>query len=106
MFTALRAGWISLALRQQGRILSIPDLQADEKEQTLLLGGSIYLESGDYKKVRDYYTQLKQDANDQQVRQKSNNLLIDLQTYEEQPRKSLWLAGITIWASAGQWSSL
>ena len=93
MFSALRLGWLSLALRQQGRILASPKISAQEKEEALLLGGTVYLERGEYEKTRRFYSDLQKKSKHKDVRYRSGRLLSDLESYESQPQKKAWLAG-------------
>ena len=93
MFSALRLGWLSLALRQQGRILAAPQISAQKKEEALLLGGTAHLEGGDYEKARLFYNNLQKTSKNKDVRYRSGQLLSSLERYESQPQKRAWLAG-------------
>lgn len=93
MFSALRLGWLSFALRQQGRILASPKISAQEKEETLLLGGSVYLENGEHEKAHRFYSDLQKKSKSKDVRYRSGRLLSDLEGYESQAKKKGWLAG-------------
>ena len=93
MFSALRLGWISLALRQQGRILSSPKISAKKKEEALLLGGSIHIENREYKRVREFYSDLQKRSKNKDIRRRSAFLLSSLKSYEDTPVKKPWLAG-------------
>ncbi len=104
MFSALREGQISYALRQQGRILASPEISMKKKDEALLLGGSIYLEEGNYQETHAFYKKLQRKTQDRELRKKTGYLLSALQRYEEQPRKSSALAGVfsTLLPGSGQ----
>ena len=92
MFSALRLGWLSHALRKQERILSSPRINAREKEETLLLGGTVHIENGEYDKVREFYSDLQKKSKYQDVRRSSGLLLSSLERYEGKAQKKPWLA--------------
>ncbi|MCR9144940.1 MAG: PilZ domain-containing protein [bacterium] len=104
MFAAFRSGWAFQGLTAQSRILDRDDFSESQKDQARLLGGAVYLESGEYERVRQYYSNLQQSADDEQVRRMSGRLLTSLDEYESLDRKNAWLAAgfSTILPGAGQ----
>lgn len=93
MFSSLRLGWISLALRQQGRILSSPKISAMQKEEALLLGGTAHIENREYNKLQKFYSDLQRRSRNKDIRKKSAFLLSSLKIYEARPKKSPLLGG-------------
>jgi TM2 domain-containing membrane protein YozV len=92
MFAAFRSGWTFQALEDQGRILENADFSAAQKDRTRLLGGAVYLESGDYDRVRAYYSNLQRETGEEEVRVLSGRLLTSLDRYESLDRKNAYLA--------------
>ncbi len=93
MFASFRAGWAFQGLSKQALILDSNAFSEEQKDQARLLGGTVYLEEGDYEKSRRYYTQLQRDSNIELVRLKAGELLTALDEYESLDQKSPWLAG-------------
>ncbi len=104
MFAAFRSGWAFQGLTAQSRILDGADFSDSQKDQARLLGGTVYLESGEYERVRSYYSNLQREAVDDQVRVMSGRLLTSLDAYESLDRKNAWLAAgfSTLLPGAGQ----
>ncbi len=92
MFAALKLGWLPLAQRKEREILALPMVTPLQKEQTLLLGGSVYIEKRNYNRVHNFYGQLQKKSKDKGIRQKSGQLLSALQRYEKKPKKNPWLS--------------
>lgn len=93
MYAAMRAGFRSRMLLEQGEILDSPVAQ-NRKEIARLLGGTLYLEEDDQERIRDYYSRLQKEATDSQVQFAARDTLLALDKFEAVPRKSPWAAGI------------
>ena len=104
MFASLRSGWAFQGLNEESRILDRDDFTAAQKDQARLLGGTVYLESGEYDRVRAYYSNLQAAATDEEVRALSGKLLTSLDGYESLDRKNPYLAAgfSTVLPGAGQ----
>lgn len=104
MFAAFRSGWTFQGLTAQSRILDRDDFSPAQRDQARLLGGAVYLESGEYNRVRTYYANLQKVATDESVRLMSGRLLTSLDGYESLDRKNAWLAAgfSTVLPGAGQ----
>jgi len=92
MYAAMRAGFQSRMLLEQGQILDSPVAES-RKELARLLGGTLYMEEDDTARTRAYYERLQREAITDQVRFAARDTLLALEKYESIPRKSPWLAG-------------
>ncbi|MEQ9366455.1 MAG: PilZ domain-containing protein [Leptospirales bacterium] len=104
MYASFRSGWAFQGLSAQSRILDRRDFTESQKDQARLLGGTVYLESGEHDRVRQYYTNLQKSADDETVRRMSGRVLTSLDGYESLDRKNAWLAAgfSTVLPGAGQ----
>lgn len=93
MYAAMRAGFRSKMLLEQGEILDSPVTES-RKEIARLLGGTLYMEEDDHERVRDYYGRLQKEALDSQVQFAARDTLLALDRFESVPRKSPLAAGI------------
>jgi hypothetical protein len=93
MYAAMRAGFRSRMLLEQGQILDSP-VAENRKELARLLGGTLYMEEDDTARTRQYYERLQREALTDQVRFAARDTLLALEKYESVPRKSPWVAGI------------
>ncbi|MCE9598333.1 MAG: hypothetical protein K8S54_10235 [Spirochaetia bacterium] len=91
MFASLKAGFRSRFLLDQGNLLD-SNATAAQKDFTRLLGGTLYLEDGDYQVAQKYFEKLQGEAEDETVRRVTSQTLTEMQKFEQLPRKSVLLA--------------
>ncbi len=93
MYASFRAGYVERALIDQGKILDSAATQSSQKGRAKLLGGSVYLDSGDFPEAERYYTQLQKDTEDEIVQRLCGSVLTSMSAYTEISRKNQILAG-------------
>ncbi|MBL8018524.1 MAG: hypothetical protein JNM27_02570 [Leptospirales bacterium] len=91
MFAALRGGFRSRFLLDQGNLLDSAATPR-EKDLTRLLGGTLYLEDGDFEVAKKYFERLQRETEDETVRRASAATLTELEKFDQVPRKSPILA--------------
>jgi len=93
MFASLKGGFRNRFLLDQGDILA-SNANPEQKDLARLLGGTLYLEDGDYAGARDYFARVQKDTDSSEIRNAAGATLTAMDKYEELPRKKPWVAGI------------
>lgn len=93
LFALLKAGHPDRAMELWSTITRSP-FAPHEKELASLLGGSLYLERGDYPEARIHYRILNETTKSSTVKTASANLLQALDNYGSIPKKHPFLAGL------------
>jgi len=93
LFASLKSGFIERALMDQGRIQENRDFPESSRSFARLIGGTIYLEEGNYKGARDYFKTLAMETEEESIKSTCASVLSSMNAYETIPRKSMYLAG-------------
>lgn len=91
MYGDLRANFRNRFLLDQGE-LEESKLSESKKDLGRLLAGTLYLEDGDFDRARVHFEKLQRETENERVRIAAGETLTAMTTYNEIPRKSVWLA--------------